>query len=703
MMMNAHYSDAIGESLTQMIRHNRNHDEGDGVDWYRASAPLSEHALVWRIILRQMVRSKARFISVFGSTMFSCAFAMFALSLTGASARFELSLIIAAVSCLIVGVVSISQSLQVAATQSRSENQMLLAIGFNESSVRRIVLTESVLASLPGAIVGVVIGWFLALAMVPFILSQDISGFITLEASFRPWAAALVLFGGTLIALMASRRPVKMAVAADWSSVDSLSPVGDGNDMTSSKKVAWGLGVLSFLAGITLMVWSNLSRTEPSWTVVLIECLLFVIGLYVSYPLLFGLLTKGIRWVSERVFRFHRTSVLVALRSLSMRRSSSSAVSASVTVGLIFLATVTMIGSWESSHDQYEMAGTYQGTSQVRLRKSTGLKDFRQQDMDAWASMKGVEDVISFSAHEATVSNRNGRPVKIGYYSIDGNPFNNLIHTGDSSGNAVGHDADADAMPGSKSTDDGSSQSLSGLWSSGKGAIIGCELANATGMRVGDVYNIGKKGQTVPIKVIGETCDVWMNDSMLIPASLLPKDAHDITSVYIVHSPDSMVDSTEFCESMGEKYPRYVFFDRAHMIKRAGASALWELLVYYGAGALVITVAVAGLFTMMALAVMQRKREFGLLSAYGMDPGGIRASIWLEAGVIGLIAGVLGTGIGSVIGMVIGAKMGMASIDPSVWLLEAWLVVATVIVGVFAAFIPSFVAVRAGAKTIHDE
>ena len=107
--------------------------------------------------------------------------------------------------------------------------------------------------------------------------------------------------------------------------------------------------------------------------------------------------------------------------------------------------------------------------------------------------------------------------------------------------------------------------------------------------------------------------------------------------------------------------------------------------------------------SMMALAVMQRKREFGLLSAYGMDPGGVRVSIWFEAGVIGLIAGVLGAGIGSVLGLVIGSKMGMLGIDSSVWLLEGWLVVATVIVSVFAAFIPSFVAVRAGASTIRHE
>lgn len=672
MILNDHYSDMLGETTRQMVHHDDTNR--DDRNWTKLSTPLTHLALTRKIIVRQMLKSKARFISVFGSTVFATACAMFSLSLTGASPRFEIALLIAAVSCLIVGVVSISQSLKVAATESRMDNQMLLASGFPESQVRWLTSIEASIAAIPGAVLGIISGWLLTLVLVPVILAQGIKGFITLDATFRPWAAVLVLVGGVTTALIASYGPAREAVRTDWSSLDSL--YVDNGETRRSRKAMWAMGVISFIAGVILMIWSVMGGVQPSWTVVLIECLLFVIGLYVSYPLLFGMITKGIRWVIENVFHCRKTSILIALRSLNLRRTSASAVSASVTVGLIFLAVVTMIGSWESTEDQFKMAEAYHGTSQVRLRKSTGLQNFRKSDLDAWSRMDGVVDVLTFSAHEAKVPNKNGNPITVTYYSVDGNPYEHLI-----SGEGTEEAREA--------------------WNDG--AIVGCKLADSLGMEVGNTYEIGPKGKTRPVTIAAESCDDWLGYGLVIPSRLLAPGTHDITSAYIVHDPAQQVNSSEFNAEMGKDYPKYVFIDRGSLIKRAGASALWELLVYYGAGALVITVAVGGLFTMMALAVMQRKREFGLLSAYGMDPGGVRVSIWFEAGVIGLIAGVLGAGIGSVLGLVIGSKMGMLGIDSSVWLLEGWLVVATVIVSVFAAFIPSFVAVRAGASTIRDE
>lgn len=638
--------------------------------------PPSKGRLYTRIIARQMLRSKARFISIFGSTVFSCMAAMAALSMTGASDRFEIALMIAAVSCLVTGVVSISQSLHVAAVESRADYSILLVSGFSPVMVKWVVIIEAMLTSLAGAIVGCVTGYVLAGFLAPFIVNQEIRGFDNLELVFRPWAVVLVLFGGVLTAVIAALGPAKSAVDIDWSSNGSLDyDVVDGGKASHARMMTWAVGVTAFMAGIVLMVWNNMSSGQPSWMVVILECALFIIGFYVSYPLMFRFITRGIKWVAEHVFHVRRPSVMIALRSLVLRNTAASAVSASVTVGLLFLATVTMIGAWDSTADQIKTGNAYGGITQVRLRKSTGYKDFRQADMESWALMDGVKSVVTFGAHELKwVNPDTGKQKTIMYYTIDGNPFDGLIR------------GDEEARE---------------LWDTGKGAIIGCEMPEDDGIHVGDEYDIGSPGDMRTVTIIGQTCNPWLDGEILVPAQLMPK--HDITSAYIVPEEGAVFDSTAFSESLSEKYPGYVFLDREHMIKRFGAAALWELLVYYGAGALVITVSVGGLFTLMALSVMQRKREIGLLSAYGMGPGQVRASLWLEAGIISLLAGVLGTGIGCVVGMVIGAKMGMIAIDSSTWMLEGWLVVATVIVGVFAAVIPSFVAIRAGAKTIRDE
>ncbi|MFF5096185.1 MULTISPECIES: FtsX-like permease family protein [Actinosynnema] len=73
-----------------------------------------------------------------------------------------------------------------------------------------------------------------------------------------------------------------------------------------------------------------------------------------------------------------------------------------------------------------------------------------------------------------------------------------------------------------------------------------------------------------------------------------------------------------------------------------------DLLALVGLGliGLTVLVAVVGVGATTGLSVVERTREIGVLRALGMGPGGVRAVVCVEAGIHGLLGGVLGLAVG---------------------------------------------------------
>jgi putative ABC transport system permease protein len=92
----------------------------------------------------------------------------------------------------------------------------LRAIGFKSGPVILAVLLESMLLSLPGAVLGSVLAWWLfnGLAASPLGYSFQLSVTFSLAVLGIEWALAMGLLGGLLPALRAARMPVVTALRA---------------------------------------------------------------------------------------------------------------------------------------------------------------------------------------------------------------------------------------------------------------------------------------------------------------------------------------------------------------------------------------------------------------------------------------------------------------------------------------------------------
>jgi putative ABC transport system permease protein len=246
----------------------------------------------------------------------------------------------------------------------------------------------------------------------------------------------------------------------------------------------------------------------------------------------------------------------------------------------------------------------------------------------------------------------------------------------------------------------------------GNNAVVSEPFANKHHVKAGDTITLPLGEQRVPFRVIDIFYDYGHESGYIVLdwgtlLRYLPDSAPTNLAVYLAPGADLGQTRAAIQRAIGNK--SLLMLSNGEIRRQAIRVFDQTFAITYAVEAISVLVAIGGISGALISIVMDRRREFGVLRYLGGTSTQIRKLILVEAGLIGILANVLGLALGYVLSLVLVYVINKQSFGwtiqfhwPVAVLLGSLSVVyvATVLAGLF----PARVAVRLDPmEVVHEE
>jgi putative ABC transport system permease protein len=570
----------------------------------------------------------------------------------------------------LVGIFLIINTFSMLVAQRTREIGLMRAIGSSRKQVNRSVLVEATLLGVFGSILGVGAGVGLAVGLMKIMSSMGME-LSTRDLTVKATTPIVGLILGVVVTVLAAYLPARRA--AKISPMAALRDAGTPADGKAGL-VRGILGlVLTGAGALALYSAATADKASDGSLVLGAGVVLTLIGFVIIGPLLAGGVVRVISAVLLRAFGpVGRMAERNALRN--PRRTG--ATGAALMIGLALVACLSVVGS------------SMVASATSELDKSVGADFIVQgnqrivpQAEKAMESSPGLAHVTRYKDLDATLTSPDG--------------------TTDDTGITAADPSYADDLRRETTAGD-----LTAAY--GKNAMsVGSDYATKHHVNVGDTLSVAfKGGATAKLKVAAITDDDTSIDKGARYTSLetmkkyVPADRIPPNEIMFATAKDGQEKQAYAAlKKAMEPYPQYQVRDQTDFKQQLKDQVGQLLNMVYGLLALAIIVAVLGVVNTLALSVVERTREIGLMRAIGLSRRQLRRMIRLESVVIALFGALLGLGLGMGWGATAQKLLALEGLNvlDIPWTTIIGVFIGSAFVGLFAALIPAF---RAGRMNV---
>ncbi|MFD0150159.1 ABC transporter permease [Streptomyces sp. NPDC055721] len=572
----------------------------------------------------------------------------------------------------LVGIFLIVNTFSMLVAQRTREIGLMRAIGSSRKQINRSVLVEALLLGIVGSVAGVAAGVGLAVGLMKLMSSMGME-LSTRDLTVAWTTPAVGLALGIVVTVLAAYIPARRA-----GKVSPMAALRDAGTPADGKagRVRGGLGLALTAAGAAAL-WAATRAEEagPGSLWLGLGVVLSLLGFIVIGPLLAGGVVRALGVVVLRVFGpVGRMAERNALRN--PRRTG--ATGAALMIGLALVACLSVVGSSMVASATDELDRSV-GADFI-VQSGTG-QPIVPQAQAALEKVPSLDHVTEYKWVGAKVTDPRGKTTTADLAATEPTYMQDLRRE-----TASGTLADA----------------------YGKDAMsVGSDYATEHGVKVGDVLTVAfTGGEKAKLKVAAITADTGQVDNgamytnVTTVARYVPADRMPKSLLILASAKDGQeTQAYEAVKKALAPYPQYKASNQADY-KEDLKSQVGQLLnIVYGLLALAIVVAVLGVVNTLALSVVERTREIGLMRAIGLSRRQLRRMIRLESVVIALFGALLGLGLGMGWGT---AAQKLLALEGLGVLEIPWPTILTVFVGsafvgLFAALVPAF---RAGRMNV---
>ncbi len=561
---------------------------------------------------------------------------------------------------LVVAVFLIVNTFSILVAQRSRELALYRALGASRGQVTRTVLLEAIVVGVFGSTLGLLAGLGLATGITALLgrIGMDLGGGLPPMT----WTTVVACYAvGVGVTVVAALSPARKA--------GSVPPVAamSGDVMTGEKGLGGRLllGAASIVIGAAGLVAGLWASVPQPLAFIGVGALLVMLGVTMTSPVA----GRPLIWLLGRLYRavFGTVGHLAQLNAVRQPRRTA-ATASSLMIGMTLVTTLAVLGASARTSIREGIDESIRGDVMLMAVNFTGFSGSVAEDI---RNEPGVADVYESRSLTTMVD---GDPQWVG--GQDPEAFDKLF--GQQLAQGTAPDTPREVMVLQDYADEHD------LALGNTMEMMSLRDRQPLEMTVSGIFTLDDGITTDPIVTTLQGLGDLGNDDLTYMATV------DLTAGA------DKADVMARIEQLTADLPLVSVMDQAEYAEQQTGMIEQMLSVVYALLALAVIIAVLGIVNTLALSVVERTREIGLLRAIGLTRRQTGRMITLESVVIALLGSALGIGLGLVFGSAL--RMGMADqglgtlVIP--WPQVVAFLAAAALVGVLAAAAPARIAGR---------